>query len=353
METPSVSIIWLNFNSERSINKVKESLEGIARLNYPNFELIIVDNDSYDDSFRKIHDFVSDNGIRAKLAVTGRNLGFAGGCNWGLKYVSSHSEYIVLLNNDYVPFEESLKDLVCHMQKDRSVGQARLPELDWSGKKLQSAGHILDEVMNIYPRYRGYSPTEVRETQISYASGAYCMIRRKIVDELGRVLDNNLFFSWEDTLLSIEVWNMGYRVMCFEELGGRHHRGLTAREYGSTVNFQGFRGLGYFLATTNSRFKQMANLIYSQISLQMSLLSRQPALFRGFREGLTLGNKSERILDLYRAPIKLLGVSDIMRNMIIALFDRPLIYVLSSNYAEIFNSMSEQKIRSLGGFLES
>jgi len=51
---PPVSILWLNYNSFPFINIVLESLQGIQNLDYPNYELIIVDNGSTDGSLKII-----------------------------------------------------------------------------------------------------------------------------------------------------------------------------------------------------------------------------------------------------------------------------------------------------------
>ncbi|MEM2507227.1 MAG: glycosyltransferase, partial [Nitrososphaeria archaeon] len=47
---PKVTIIWVNYNSSSFIELVLESLQAIMGLDYPNYELIVVDNGSTDNS---------------------------------------------------------------------------------------------------------------------------------------------------------------------------------------------------------------------------------------------------------------------------------------------------------------
>ncbi|MEM0057684.1 MAG: glycosyltransferase family A protein [Candidatus Bathyarchaeia archaeon] len=51
---PKVSVFWINYNSIHVIDIIKKSLSALLRLEYPNYELIIVDNGSTDGSLRVI-----------------------------------------------------------------------------------------------------------------------------------------------------------------------------------------------------------------------------------------------------------------------------------------------------------
>lgn len=54
MASPLVSILWLNYNSAPFIGTPLESLKRIQDLEYPNFELIVVDNGSTDECFKTL-----------------------------------------------------------------------------------------------------------------------------------------------------------------------------------------------------------------------------------------------------------------------------------------------------------
>ena len=70
-----------------------------------NFEIILVDNFSKDMSVEVIYSWYPD----IVLIRTDRNLGFAGGCNAGIRI--SRGEYIVLLNDDTVVTKNWLKEV--------------------------------------------------------------------------------------------------------------------------------------------------------------------------------------------------------------------------------------------------
>ena len=55
---PPLSIIWVNYNSMGIMDIVLRSLKSILELEYPDYEVIVVDNASNDGSFEKIRDLV-------------------------------------------------------------------------------------------------------------------------------------------------------------------------------------------------------------------------------------------------------------------------------------------------------
>ena len=78
---PFISIVIPHFNNYYI---VKECLESLAKLTYPNYEIIVVDNFSSDNSYN----LLKDNHDNIKLYKTKFNLGFSGGCNYGAKHAT-------------------------------------------------------------------------------------------------------------------------------------------------------------------------------------------------------------------------------------------------------------------------
>jgi GT2 family glycosyltransferase len=86
-----VSIIIVNWNGLKWLNKCLDSLYSQT---YKNYEIILVDNASTDDSIA----FIKENYPEVIIVCTKKNLGFAGGNNLGIE--KAKGEYILLLNND-------------------------------------------------------------------------------------------------------------------------------------------------------------------------------------------------------------------------------------------------------------
>ena len=112
---PTVSIVSVNFNGRRYL---EDFLQSVLAIDYPPscYRLVLVDNASTDGSAA----FVRDTFPQVHLLQPGTNLGFAGGCNLGIR--ATTSDYVVLVNNDTVVESGWLRALVQVAESDPRVG---------------------------------------------------------------------------------------------------------------------------------------------------------------------------------------------------------------------------------------
>lgn len=116
----NLSIVILNYlNYMDTI----ECVNSILEMNYLINGVVIVDNGSYNDSFKKIKEQFSEN-KRIHTIKSNENLGFAKGNNIGIKYARKKlkSEFVLVVNNDTV-FQDKdyLKNLLQHYKKGVGV----------------------------------------------------------------------------------------------------------------------------------------------------------------------------------------------------------------------------------------
>ena len=89
---PKVSIVIINWNSLKNITECLESLRGV---DYPHYEIIVVDNASTDDSAGQVKRLFPE----ITLMKSERNLGFSGGNNIGMKLAMKNgADFVWLLN---------------------------------------------------------------------------------------------------------------------------------------------------------------------------------------------------------------------------------------------------------------
>ena len=101
-----VSIIIPHWNG---IDVLSECIDSLNNTEYSNFEIIVVDNASSDDSVK----WINNNHPNIIIVENDQNYGYAGGCNRGIKI--SQGEYIVFLNNDTIHEKDWLSNLVSFM----------------------------------------------------------------------------------------------------------------------------------------------------------------------------------------------------------------------------------------------
>jgi len=225
---PLVSIIILNFNGKAFLY---DCLSSVLKTNYPNFEIVFVDNGSTDNSVKYVKEkFGKDS--RLKIIALNKNYGFAEGNNIGFKYVSPESKYVVFLNNDTVVDNEWLIEAIKILEKDNSIGaaQPKLKSLK-DKKRIDSAGGFLDYMGRVF--IRGTGENDIRQydhvDEIFYAQGAAIIIRKDLIHRIG-LFDSEYFLNYEETDFCWRTWLAGYKVIFIPKAIVYHWGGATIHD---------------------------------------------------------------------------------------------------------------------------
>jgi GT2 family glycosyltransferase len=112
-----ISVIIVNYNVKELLEQCIKSVFSSVR-NYK-FEILVVDNNSYDGSVEYINDkFPGNPNIR--VIASDINLGFAKANNLGIK--NANGEYILILNPDTILKEDTIEKTLDFYKKDKSIG---------------------------------------------------------------------------------------------------------------------------------------------------------------------------------------------------------------------------------------
>jgi len=258
-----VYIIILNWNGWAD---TIECLESVFRIDYPNFRVIVCDNDSYDGSLEYIKawaegrldvfvpknnrlrhfsfppiskplSYIEYNRMQAELGgksddsdnrlvliQTGGNLGFAGGNNVGLRYImkKGHFQYVWLLNSDTVVDPDALKYLIKETEDNRKKGQ----KVGIVGSKLlfYEETNIIQGVGGKYNKWFSVSnhigmfekdkgQYDSSNIDFDYVIGASMLTNRDFLNEVG-LMEEDYFHFYEDLDWALrgkrKGWNLGY-----------------------------------------------------------------------------------------------------------------------------------------------
>jgi hypothetical protein len=224
-DKPLVSIIILNYNGERYLDRC---LSSVLRTEYPRFEVILVDNASTDRSLENARNkFGKDE--RLKVIRNHTNLGFGPANNIGFR--NGKGVYAVLLNNDTAVDPNWLTVLVDVMEKDKTIGLAQSMILKMDDGSVQTAGWLIsDYFVFLYSIERpddAYTHGYPEVFEVSYASGTAMMVRREIINEIG-LFDPKYFWFYDDNYLSFKIWLVGKRVVTVSKSRVYHVGGGTA-----------------------------------------------------------------------------------------------------------------------------
>jgi len=171
-------------------------LKSLSKTDYPNYEIIVVDNGSSDNSVSVLEKYPGIRFISSK-----ENLGFAEGNNLGAR--NSKGRYIVFLNNDTIVEKNWLKVMVDVMEKDNKVGIVQGNTYSKFGSKEYESGKRGDTSVLGYALYG-------KQTHDTFAASGCClMYRGALVKE---PFDKDYFIYFEDTYLSWLLRLKGYEV---------------------------------------------------------------------------------------------------------------------------------------------
>ncbi len=220
-----VSIIIVNWNGESILKDCFKSLE---KLNFKNWELIIVDNASTDNSLQVIKEF-RPKGINFNVIKNKENLGFVGGNNQAVKL--AEGKYVLLLNNDTKVPPDLLDVLTAKMEADSKIGvmQPKILIMD-NPKYLDNAGSFITKIG--FLRHWGFQREDSKEfdkeTEIFAAKGACMIIRADIVKEIG-LFDPDFFMYFEESDFCWRVWLFGYKIFYYPKTFIYHKVGFSIK----------------------------------------------------------------------------------------------------------------------------
>ena len=219
---PKVSVIILCYNKLGYTIKCLSAL--FANTEYPNLEVLVVDNASVDDTPGYLEMFSR----KITFIQSRTNLGFVGGNNLAARQASG--EILVFLNNDTEVQKGWLTEMLGCMAAHPDAGAvgARLLSTD---RTVQEAGGIIFADGNGWNYGRGFLAKSslvsfVRE--VDYCSGAALMVRADLFKLLGGFDERYAPAYCEDSDLCFALRELGFKVYYCPTAAVIHHEGVTA-----------------------------------------------------------------------------------------------------------------------------
>lgn len=238
----SLAIIVLNWNgADDTLNCVESLQQQTLRP-----EIVIVDNNSSDDSVERFEDHIKSQKKDAPILIkNSQNLGFAGGINTGLVHARKQGfEYIGVLNPDAIADKHWLKSLYTELTSHPSAGIA-------TGLLLRRDGNTIDTSGDFYttwglpgPRNRD-EPTVNAPNQpgeIFGATGGGALYRTAMLNDIG-LFDEDFFMYYEDVDLSFRAQLAGWKVRYTPKAIAYHKVGASSQKVPGLAVFNTFKNL--------------------------------------------------------------------------------------------------------------
>lgn len=210
-----VSVVVLNWNGGELLKKCLESLQ--KNTEYPDYEVIVVDNGSEDGSQELVRKDFPD----IRLIENEKNLGFAKGNNRGIK--AGEGEYIFLLNNDTEVTKGWLTELVKVAASDPAIGIVGC-RLEYPDGEVQHAGGYVTSA-GIAKHY-----TSGGQREVEYVTGAALLIKKGVIEEIGYLDEKFSPFYFEEMDWCFRAKKSGYKIIYSPNAEIVHHESFSMKK---------------------------------------------------------------------------------------------------------------------------
>ncbi|OAI17183.1 MULTISPECIES: glycosyltransferase family 2 protein [Methylomonas] len=221
MQTSKVAIVIVTWNKKAF---VLELLNSLQHLNYPNYDVIVVDNFSSDHTFEAIAEYFPN----TIVINNPENTGGAGGFNIGLQYAQDNGyKYCWLLDNDVVvesdallhlvnTLDSSLETSICGSQiliAGTDIIQECGGDIDWNNFKVRLINHGKSKISK---------RPDKSVLEVDYCAACSMLVRMSDIIAFGKI-DPDMFIFWDDIEWSTRIKTFGKKIFCNTNSVVWHH----------------------------------------------------------------------------------------------------------------------------------
>lgn len=215
------AIIILTYNN---LQFNKECLESIRKYTKEgSYEIVIVDNNSTDGT----RDWLLEQ-KDIKLLLNDENMGFPMGCNMGIELAEKDSD-ILLLNNDIVVTPRWLENMQKCLYSDDKIGAVGVMCNQFANHQgIELVYTNMDEMVEFADKINVSDSSKWEEK--NFLIGFCKLIRRDVLERVGRLDERYSPGYVEDNDLSIAIINEGYKLMLCHDVYIHHYLGTSFRK---------------------------------------------------------------------------------------------------------------------------
>ncbi len=270
---PLFSVVIVNYNGKEHLQRC---ISSVLNSDYPNLEVILVDNGSTDGSVKLVDDLFGAE-PRFNLILSGKNFGPAKARNLGSE--RAKGDYLAFLDNDTEVDKLWLKAAFVQMSNQPEVGaiQCKLllmderDKFDYAGDYLSQFGFLIQRASFGEPD-RGQFDNVV---EIFGVKSAGMIIRKNVFNLIGG-FDEDYFVYMEETDLCWRIWLNGWTIIFSPTSIVYHKFGNITKILSSSKFLSGYHGTKNYIMTIikNSGTLNLIKILPLQISLWIGIVVR-------------------------------------------------------------------------------
>ena len=220
---PNVGIVISNYNGWQD---TVQCLESLQKQTYRDFEIILLDDASTNDSVQQLQKHLTENTVFLPQEA---NSGFAAVNNVGMRRaLADGCDWVLLLNNDTVAAPDFLKNLL----RETPAGAVSCPKMLFLDPpdEIWFAGGELDRATGKVRHLGGHEkdgPAFAEKKQVSFITFCCVLLPRQVIEQVG-FLDETLFMYCEDVDYCIRLADAGVPLWFLPDARIWHKAGGSA-----------------------------------------------------------------------------------------------------------------------------
>ncbi len=279
----TITVVIPHYNG---IEILDDCLKSLYANTFKDFETLLIDNGSTDGS----QDMVRQKYPQVTLVQNEENLGYAGGCNQGIRL--ARTEYVLLLNNDTVMPANFLQEMLATLRENEKAAMAQPKILsiqdhhyyDYSG----AAGGEMDILGYPFARGRIFDTVEQdsgqydeMEEQVFWTSGCALLLKKSVTEEIG-LLDEDFFAHQEEIDLNWRAQLAGYENLVTTTTHIYHYTGYTLGHDNQRKMYLNHRN-NLIMMLKNYSWSSLLLLFPLRLALELVTVAVDPILWGGKR----------------------------------------------------------------------
>lgn len=284
-----ITIIILNWNLP---DDTLECLESVHKIDYPNFDVIVVDNASTDDSVEKIKKAYPN----ITLIENKENLGFAEGNNVALRYAlnKKDSDYFFLLNNDCIVDKHVFTYLIDATDKFPNGGVFGPKILYYDDPFTIQAGScswcntsMMPKPLEP-PRTPDFLTKQVNICPTFFANGASILISKKALQKAG-LFDSRYYLYWEEIDLCERIRQSGFEIYYVPKGRTWHKVSKTSKKKGLSMKFYYTYRNRFLYIKKHLSFRNKFYFFFWRLPIELFSMSRSKKIEKQYYKNYLLG----------------------------------------------------------------
>jgi hypothetical protein len=287
---PLVYIVILTLNHR---DMTADCLRSVLQMTYPHYRVVIVDNGSTDGTV----EFVKERFPDVTVIANSRNLGFAAGCNVGIRHAMAEgADYVLLLNNDTLVPPDLLDHLIAQALPNAGILMPRISYSDEPGR-LWFAGSRRHWLTLDARDFGPYGPRQIHDNElcaVDYVFGTAMLIRRAVLERVG-LFDEAFFMYYEDMDFCLRVRAAGFELYYVPGVTVQHRVSASTSTHPPIRYYHKARSSVYFFRKHTQGARWLIIVPYrlgSAVCTVMRLLRQRQwiavrAYLRGLADGLS------------------------------------------------------------------